>query len=481
MDIKIYVRGQTIKEPPVYTQLAPGSRNFVNFIFDLSEDWDNLTTYAQFSQNGTAYNVKLDSNNSAYLPAEITSGIATLMIFGSGGEDIVGTTNYLTFHVGKNVFIGSGEIPGDDGSPGIIYFLSDEDIEKIAEQVAQIIEPDYDDLTNKPSINGVILSGNKSLSDLGVAAASDVPTKTSDLQNDSGFITSAPVSSVNGNTGAVVLTASDVGSIAAPSSPSIGDIVVYANNEWKSKSPSSAGIHSIPAGGSSGYVLKKLSGTDYDVAWAAESGGGGGTSDYDDLTNKPKINSVTLSGNNSLSDLGITSPTPEVFFAVYGTSSVQDIENALNANKIVFCVIEGQYDFEIYPLAYCINEQDDHYALFERIDGDTIHVVECDGSTWSTDSASFYQFPSGGIPKTDLDNGVQASLGKADSALQSFTETDPTVPSWAKAANKPSYSASEVGAVASSQGVAHAGEFLVVGNDGNVTTVTMTAWQGGSY
>ena len=38
-----------------------------------------------------------------------------------------------------------------------------------------------------------------------------VPTKTSDLQNDSGFITSAPVTSVNNKTGAVTLTASDVG------------------------------------------------------------------------------------------------------------------------------------------------------------------------------------------------------------------------------------------------------------------------------
>jgi Cu/Ag efflux protein CusF len=41
-----------------------------------------------------------------------------------------------------------------------------------------------------------------------------VPTKTSDLTNDSGFITSAqaPVQSVNGKTGTVVLTQDDVGS-----------------------------------------------------------------------------------------------------------------------------------------------------------------------------------------------------------------------------------------------------------------------------
>lgn len=51
------------------------------------------------------------------------------------------------------------------------------------------------------------------------ADASAIPTKTSDLTNDSGFITSSPVSSVNGQTGAVVLTASDVG--AMPSGTTI--------------------------------------------------------------------------------------------------------------------------------------------------------------------------------------------------------------------------------------------------------------------
>lgn len=61
--------------------------------------------------------------------------------------------------------------------------------------------------------------------------------------------------------------------------------------------------------------------------------------------------------------------------------------------------------------------------------------------------ATAYQKPSGGIPKSDLASAVQTSLGKADTALQSFTETDPTVPSWAKASSKPSYTASEVGAL----------------------------------
>ena len=55
-----------------------------------------------------------------------------------------------------------------------------------------------------------------------------------------------------------------------------------------------------------------------------------------------------------------------------------------------------------------------------------------------------YTKPSGGIPKSDLESSVQTSLGKADTALQSFTETDPTVPSWAKQSSKPSYNADEI-------------------------------------
>lgn len=49
---------------------------------------------------------------------------------------------------------------------------------------------DYTDLTGKPKINNVVLTGNKSASELGI----NIPTKTSDLINNSDFITSASVS-----------------------------------------------------------------------------------------------------------------------------------------------------------------------------------------------------------------------------------------------------------------------------------------------
>ena len=49
-----------------------------------------------------------------------------------------------------------------------------------------------------------------------------------------------------------------------------------------------------------------------------------------------------------------------------------------------------------------------------------------------------------GLSTNDFTNEYK---NKVDSALQSYTETDPTVPTWAKAASKPTYTASEVGAL----------------------------------
>lgn len=77
-------------------------------------------------------------------------------------------------------------------------------------------------ITSAPvqSVNGQTGAVNLDATDVGALPDTTViPTKTSDLTNDSGFLTSAPVTSVNGKTGAVSLSASDVG--ALPSSTAI--------------------------------------------------------------------------------------------------------------------------------------------------------------------------------------------------------------------------------------------------------------------
>ena len=84
-----------------------------------------------------------------------------------------------------------------------------------------------------------------------------------------------------------------------------------------------------------------------------------------------------------------------------------------------------------------------------------------------------YAPPAGGIPKTDLSQDVQNSLGKADTALQSYTETDPTVPSWAKQPTKPTYTAQEVGALPANTSIPTKTSDLE-NDSGFVTSTTMT-------
>lgn len=57
-----------------------------------------------------------------------------------------------------------------------------------------------------------------------------IPTATSQLTNDSGFLTSAPVTSVNNKTGVVALTASDVGAITKVSSSTEGNLPILTTS-----------------------------------------------------------------------------------------------------------------------------------------------------------------------------------------------------------------------------------------------------------
>jgi hypothetical protein len=59
--------------------------------------------------------------------------------------------------------------------------------------------------------------------------------------------------------------------------------------------------------------------------------------------------------------------------------------------------------------------------------------------------------------------------------------TIPDVPDWAMTDTKPTYTASEVGAVATAQGTANSGKYLGVGTDGNVTTVDAPSGGEGEY
>lgn len=164
----------------------------------------------------------------------------------------------------------------------------------------------------------------------------------------------APVQSVNGETGDVVITASDLGALTAELDPvfgasaaagiTSGDITAWNGKYTKpsggvpvSDLNSTAQSRLMPTGGSTGQVLAKKSNSNYDLEWVNQSGGGGAV----DSVNG-KTGTVVLDA----SDVG----------ALPDTTTASDL--------------------------------------------------------------GAYVKPTGGIPKTDLASAVQTSLGKADTALQ---------------------------------------------------------------
>ena len=83
-----------------------------------------------------------------------------------------------------------------------------------------------------------------------------------------------------------------------------------------------------------------------------------------------------------------------------------------------------------------------------------------------------------GLSTNDFTNAYKTKL---DSALTSYTETDPTVPAWAKTTNKPTYTASEVGAVPTTRtvnGKALSGNIALSASDVGALPNTTTLFSG---
>lgn len=96
-----------------------------------------------------------------------------------------------------------------------------------------------------------------------------------------------------------------------------------------------------------------------------------GTSNYEELSNKPKINNVELSGNKSLSDLGIDIPTVPTNVSAFTNDAGyltehQDISGKEDKTNKVTSISSQSTDTE-YPSALAV------YTLFNSItDADNI-------------------------------------------------------------------------------------------------------------
>ena len=163
---------------------------------------------------GQQYKVFVPFNNMAQ---------AFVITGGSAGSDPSTTNDYS--QLTNKPSINSVTLSGNSTSTDLGLYGSGNEpnypVTKVNNKTGEVslTATDLNAVPTSRTINGKALSTNISLtsSDVGALPSSTViPTQTSQLTNNSGFITSvqAPVQSVSGATGEVVLSASDVGALS---------------------------------------------------------------------------------------------------------------------------------------------------------------------------------------------------------------------------------------------------------------------------
>lgn len=244
MELQFQVTRQNIKRTDGNSAVAD-SVNYLTAEFNFeSSDWDNTTKTATFRSGATVYTVILDANGKCVVPWElIKAGKLKVSVYGDGAneyritadtvdipiyasgysegeesqhptpsqyEQLTGAlsqkleaSNLKTIN-GQSI-VGSGNLVIEGSGTEVVANpegTATESLTKIqiGEDIFNIPSggsggtSDYTDLTNKPSINGTTLSGNKTSSDLGLQSAltfDNSPTSESNNPVKSGGIYTA--------------------------------------------------------------------------------------------------------------------------------------------------------------------------------------------------------------------------------------------------------------------------------------------------
>lgn len=323
---------------------------------------------------------------------------------------------------------------------------------------------DYNDLTNKPQINGVSLSGNKTLDQLGIQAKGN-------------YLTSIPD---------VYVTESELGTKVDKNQGTLN----------------------------SGKYLAV--GTDGNIELVdAPSGGEGGTSNYNSLTNRPQINGVTLTGNKTAADLNLQAAgdyltsVPKATSAVYG--GIKAATATVSDTVPVRIKSDGTLAVATYPvLATATSTALGGIKADAKTSSDTV-PVRIDASTGklyvqtyptSGGDGSGYVLPQatstelGGVKATLAtsaytdevrikDNGKLVVQAYALKASPTFTGT-PKAPTATSTTNNTQIATTAFvhsltdNKLDKNQGSANSGKYLAVGSDGNIQYVSAPSGGGGS-
>lgn len=262
------------------------------------------------SENATCDSlIKLGTTNHKWLQVYTKNLYTTGDISFSGLTELSSAKKYLVIDDKGNVGWKTGNSSGDTGTSN------------------------YGSLTNKPQINGhTLASGNNTLADLGIAANSHTHSN-SDINwkatlDYKGF----------GHCHTIIMNSNHTMSVALTKDSKPALIPYYVS--------SFTSVNNMTLGTGSGNIGCTLGNSTYqwDALYVKElwvngskiTSSGGGTTNYNNLSNRPQINSVTLSGNTSLDDLGIGTR-----LSLYGTTLYLEKSNGNTIDSVSLSSLSG--------------------------------------------------------------------------------------------------------------------------------------------
>ena len=155
-------------------------------------------------------------------------------------------------------------------------------------------------------------------------------------------------------------------------------------------------------------VKNRLTAVENEIAGIEAGSGSGFSGSYNDLTDKPTIPDAVTEG--TVSGWGFTKNTG-TYSKPTGGIPKTDLESDVQA------VIDKADALALVAESGSYSDLTDKPTIPDAVTEGTV-------SGWGfTKNTGTYSKPTGGIPKADLAPAVQASLGKADSALQSVPST----------------------------------------------------------
>ena len=206
--MQVSVVGQTIKVPGCTTAIYSNSVGIYSIDFEFSPEWDGWGKTAVFqAESGDAIEVPI-SGGSCVIPWEVlqTAGRLKIGVYGTHGEDVMPTAWSDTLIVRQGTPSGEHGIPP---TPGIYELI----IEALEGKVDKDQGDEHSGLYLRVGSDGFVYPADAAASVNGKTG--DVTLTASDvgaLPYDT-VIPVPPVDSVNGKTGTVVLSASDVGAL----------------------------------------------------------------------------------------------------------------------------------------------------------------------------------------------------------------------------------------------------------------------------